>query len=217
MEEIKVKSEKKKKIVNTSPFLTSDKGEEIYDLIVQYKGKISNKKLHDRIIKLDPTLPKYPTFLAFLKTIDLAKQKRVGEMMVQLKDAMQSDTDTGAELMKKLLENAYKKIFVAGNLAINQQLEDIMAQLNKGEPITPYQQKLVMDWFFKAQDAMVKQRTVDLKANADERAETLMDNLIIGAQYQAYDPEDVVDGDFEEIDKSLPNKNKKLTEANAST
>ena len=216
MPEIKIKSEKKKKPLNISAFLTSDKQEDIYDLIVQYKGKISTKKLHERILKLDPKLPGYPAFCNFLSKVDLAKEKRAGEMLLSLKDAMQNDTDTGAQVMKKLLENAYKKIFVAGNLAINQQLEEIMAQVNKGEPIRPDQQKLVMEWFFKAQDAMTKQRTVDLKANADERAETLMDNLIMGAQYQAYDPADVVDGDYEEIDKSLPNKHKKLTEANAS-
>lgn len=215
MPEIKIKSEKKKAPLNVSAFLTSTKQEEIYDLITQYKDKISNKKLHDRIKALDPTVPGYAAFCSFLKNLDMAKTKRAGEMMAKLKDAMQNDTDTGAEIMKKLLENAYKKIFVAGNLAINQQIEDIMEQLGRGEKIRPDQQKLIMEWFFKAQDARIKERTVDLKANADERAETLMDNLIMGAQYGAYDPKDVVDGEYEEIDKNLPNKHKKLTPPNA--
>lgn len=193
------------KIGSDSYFLTAPRAEEMLDIIETWENNgrpYTIKKLHEKLKKLDPNVLCERSMIRFLDQYKTVRTKRAAKMINRLKGILESDDDgknDSEDVLKLLLNNAYNKIFTMGNIAITQEMEQIKEQLEKGEPLNVAQKKTVMNWFFKGTEAWAKQRTVDLHAKADERAETLMDGLILAAQYGKIESKDIVDGDYEEV------------------
>ena len=209
MKQVPIKTKTARAPLNTSAFLTSPKAEEIFDIINEQKGKVTQAELYRRCKALDPNLPTLVAFGRFLKKLDADQNKRASVLLARLKDnLMDDDENVGEKVLKKLLNNAYQKIFVMGDVVISQELDDIRERLESGAPLTELQKKKVMHWFFKGTDAFTKHRAVDIKVKADERAETLMENLITACQYGHAKKADIVEAEIiDDEPKSLQSDN----------
>jgi len=211
MKQIPIKTKSAKAPLNKSAFLTSPRSEEIFDIINEQKGKVPISELYRRVKALDPNLPSYTSFNKFLKKLDKDQDKRAGILMERLKNNFLDQGDVGENVLKKLLDNAYKKLFVMGDIVMDQTLQEVREKLEAGEKLNPIEKKTIMEWFFKGTDAFAKHRTVDLKAKADERTETLMENLISAAQYGHIDKADIVEGEIEEDSNELKEKSNEVS------
>ena len=137
--------------------------------------------VYEKIKKLDPGVPTYSVFLKWLKTVELAQQKRVGAVLNELKEMTLSEDETGVPVLKKILDAVYAKVFVAGNIAISQELDYIKEKIDKGETLSSAERTRIMDIFFKGSAAFNKQGAVDVLVKEDEREETIFNALMVAA------------------------------------
>jgi hypothetical protein len=194
------KTRKKPDSYRKSGFVTSHKADEILQIITENEGKISKVELYNRIKKIDPNVPKYAQFTLFLKSLNSSRNRRVGMLLNDLSDTLvESEGEDKEKLMKQIINSMFSKLFVMGDTVINQEMAELKQQIDEGKPLSDTQKKRIMDWVFRGIDMSTKSRAVDLKGQAGEREQGLIDGLLNAMQYGKADHKTIIDGEIEEI------------------
>ncbi|MCK5590405.1 MAG: hypothetical protein KAI72_00475, partial [Candidatus Pacebacteria bacterium] len=164
----------------------------ILDCIHNNLGKTDKTMIYEEVKKIDPDVPKYPTFLIFIKNIEKEKQKRAMRIFAEMKSV---DNLTDDQLMKTALQG----ILGLGDVVVKQTVEDAKELLERGKPLPADMKKQIMEWFFKGTDAHNKSKMIKIQSDRGTLLETIVDNLMVAAQYgKLKNKDEIIEGEYEE-------------------
>lgn len=180
---------------------------------IKAEGKITLKDLYNKIYELDHGIPEYNNFKSFFKRFDKQQVAKVDFLLAQVGEALQKqEGEVGDNILKRLLDLTYNKLFAAGNAVMTQELSEIQKKMEAGLPLNTAQKERVMRWMFQGAGTYQKQRAIDISAKVDAREERVIDNLLNAFQYGKASKADIIDGEFVEIKKvTEPNDDEELS------
>ncbi len=177
-------------------FEKSYKAEDILKVIHTHLGRKGwpKARIYEEVKKVDPDVPCYNSFNLFIKKIEKARERRAMSVMSKIKDIDNLTDD-------QLMHTALKGIMGLGGAVVTQTIQQAEKLLKEGKPITPEMRKEIMAWFLKGADLHNKANLIKIQANQGELLETIVDNLMVAAQYGKLNKkDDIIEGEAEEVD-----------------
>lgn len=186
-----------------SYFTKSPKAEELMACIDRHLGQISNYKLYRKLKEIDPDIPTEKTFYKFIKGLETRRQSKALVLLNQLRDLETKEDEEGDRLLSTLLKGIHSKLLGLGDAVLEQEVNEVVALVQEGKRIPVAQRERVMGWLFKGLKQQAENKLVELKINADVRAETIFDNLFKAAQYGKVNKAEVIEVQPKEVKAQL--------------
>ena len=151
--------------------------------------------------KIDDKIPELRAFNEFMEKIEAARQSKALILLKQLQNLDSKEDEKSDKALSVLLKGIHSKLMGLGDAVLEQEVKEVVALVQTGQRIPVIQRERVMSWLFRGLKQQAESKLVDLKINADVRAETIFDNLFKAAQYGKTNKSNVIIGEFEEVAK----------------
>jgi uncharacterized protein YaaR (DUF327 family) len=182
-----------------SYFIKSPENERIMACIDRNIGKMPNSELYEKIKKIDSKIPEKRAFDGFMEKIETARQSKALMLLQQLQTLDSKEDEKSDRALSVLLKGIHMKLMGLGDAVLEQEVQEVVALVQTGQRIPALQRERIMGWLFRGLKQQAESKLIDLKINADVRAETIFDHLFKAAQYGKVKETDVVTGEFEEV------------------
>lgn len=164
-------------------FTSCPKAAELMSCIDRNLGTCTKIELYKKLKEIDPEIPGMPQLAKFLKSIDNTRNQRALSILEKVRNIEGINDGDSDAVLRQVFNAITGKLMGLGDTVIDQEIREVQELIATGQKIPVSQRERVMKWLWSGLKSKAEAQIVDLRVNADERAETIFENLLSSAQY----------------------------------